>query len=51
MERKKHIGLERFVVALTGYLDDYESIEGVRGGAGVSGKSAHALDRPSGGES
>ncbi|MFC9608024.1 hypothetical protein ACFTTN_31845 [Streptomyces niveus] len=51
MERKNHIGPEQFVVALTGHLDDYEPIEGERGGAWVSGKSAHALDRPSGGES
>ncbi|MGW0786196.1 hypothetical protein [Streptomyces sp. NPDC002913] len=51
MERKNHIRPEQFIVALTGCLDDYESIEGERGGAGVSGKSAYTLDRPSGGES
>ena len=51
VERKNHIEPERFVVVLAGCLDDYESIEGERGGAGVSGKSANVLDRPSGGES
>ncbi|MEV5689464.1 hypothetical protein AB0L68_40990 [Streptomyces sp. NPDC052164] len=51
MERKNHIGPERFVVALTGHLDDYEPIEGELGGAFVSGESARTLDRPSGGES
>ncbi|MCX5610082.1 hypothetical protein OHB39_21230 [Streptomyces sp. NBC_00047] len=47
MERENYIGPERLVVALTGCLDDYESIEGERGGAWVAGKSAHAFDRPS----
>ncbi|MFF3216905.1 hypothetical protein ACFYYB_40570 [Streptomyces sp. NPDC002886] len=51
MERKNHIRPERLVVALTGHLDDYEPIEGERDGAWVSGKSAHALKRPSGRES
>ncbi len=51
MERENYIGPERLVVALIGCLDDYKPIEGERGGAWVSGKSAYAFDRPSGGES
>jgi hypothetical protein len=51
VERENHIGPKRLVGALAGHLDDYEPIEGERGGAWVSGKSAHAFDRPSGGES
>ncbi|MEQ8144699.1 hypothetical protein [Streptomyces sp. OP7] len=51
MERKNRIGPERLVVTLTGRFDDYEPIEGERDGAWVSGKSAYALNRPSGGES
>ncbi|MET7874123.1 hypothetical protein [Streptomyces cyaneofuscatus] len=51
MERENDIGPERLLVALTGYLDDDAPIEGERGGGRVSGKSTHAFDRPSGGES
>ncbi len=51
VERENYIGPKRLVVALAGHLDDYEPVEGERGGAWVSGKSAHAFDHPSGGES
>ncbi|MET9349977.1 hypothetical protein [Streptomyces termitum] len=51
MERKNRTGPKRLVVALIGHLDGYEPIEGERGGAWDSRKSAHALGRPSGGES
>lgn len=51
MERENHIGPKRLVVTLASHLDDYEPIDRERGSAWVSGKSAHAFDRPSGGES
>ncbi|WP_244501140.1 GNAT family N-acetyltransferase [Streptomyces sp. TP-A0874] len=51
VERENRIGPERLVVVVTGHLDNYEPIAGERDGAWVSRKSAHAFDRPSGGES